>query len=86
MHYGGYDQAIVNQFRRYNQFDAPSDGIYWMDINSDVHWQVTIYDFRLGQDEVGATVKNIIFDTGSSLVYIPEREWKYFFAYIEFTK
>ena len=53
-----------------------------MEINSDVHWQVTIYDFRLDKDEVGATVKNIIFDTGSSLVYIPEREWKYFYAYI----
>lgn len=57
-----------------------------MDINSDVHWQVQIYDFKLEDESIGATVTNIIFDTGSSLNYLPEREFKYFFAYIEYAK
>ena len=40
VHFGGYDQSVVDRFRGLNTYDAPIDGIYWMDINSDQHWQV----------------------------------------------
>lgn len=57
-----------------------------MDINSDIHWQVRLYDFMLGNESVAVSVDNIIFDTGSSLNYLPEREFKAFFAKIQQTK
>ena len=54
MHFGGYDKSIVENAIKENKalglddvVKAP-DGIYWMDINSDVHWQVKIYDAKIG--------------------------------------
>ena len=42
MHLGGYDQTIVDKFKEYNNRYGKNtnnaDGIYWMDINSDIHW------------------------------------------------
>ena len=57
-----------------------------MDITSDVHWQVSIFDFRLGNEKIGVTNEKIIFDTGSSLIYIPMREWNIFFDRIKHRK
>ena len=39
----------------------------------------------LGNDSVSITENNIIFDTGSSLNYLPEREFKLYFAKIQLT-
>jgi hypothetical protein len=44
MHFGGYDKSIVDTAIKENvklgkdDFIKAPDGIYWMDINSDVHW------------------------------------------------
>ena len=27
--------------------DDPDDGIYWMEINSDIYWRVRIYSFQI---------------------------------------
>jgi len=47
MQFGGYDQTIIEQSLREAGKDSEKisdtpDGIYWMDINSDVHWQVRL--------------------------------------------
>ena len=53
------------------------DGIFWMKINSDYHWQVVLYEAQFGDKEVRLTnsPSSIIFDTGSSLIYIPTQEY-----------
>ena len=44
MHFGGYDKSIVDTAIAENvklgkdDFIKAPDGIYWMEINSDVHW------------------------------------------------
>jgi len=86
MHFGGYDKAIVENAIKENRalglddvVKAP-DGIYWMDINSDVHWQVKIYDAKIGDEvlhEAGSDY-NMIFDSGSSLSYIPKKSYEIF--------
>lgn len=42
-----------------------------------------IYDYKLGNKTIGTSTENLIFDTGSSLNYIPEREYKAFFGVIQ---
>lgn len=86
MHFGGYDQTIIDKFKEYNSGSSSDDGVYWMKINSDIHWQVRIYDYKVGNQTFGSSVKNLIFDTGSSLNYFPEREYNLFFAEIQKTK
>ena len=39
MEFGSYNQSIISE---------SSGGIFWMQINSQVHWQVLIYDARIG--------------------------------------
>ena len=51
-----------------------------MHINSDVHWQVKIFDAKIG-DEVlheAGTDYDMIFDSGSSLSYIPKKSYEIF--------
>lgn len=86
MQFGGWDQTIIDRYKKFNNGSTSNDGVYWMRINSDIHWQVRIYDYKLGNLSVGSSVKNIIFDTGSSLNYLPEREYKLFFAEVQKTK
>jgi hypothetical protein len=65
--------------------EAP-EGIYWMDINSDAHWQVRIYQAKTSNTSMNLSVDNIIFDTGSSLCYLPPKEYKSFIAEVNKVK
>ena len=56
--------------------DGSENGIYWMSINSDYHWQVPLYNATIGEKPINITAKNIIFDTGSSLNYVPTAEFR----------
>ena len=51
-----------------------------MKINSDYHWQVHIFEAKIGDKSVDLSASpsgynNIIFDSGSSLMYIPTKEF-----------
>mmetsp|Transcript_14305 Transcript_14305/g.24345 ORF Transcript_14305/g.24345 Transcript_14305/m.24345 type:complete len:119 (+) Transcript_14305:677-1033(+) len=81
--FGGYDKSLVEASIREDQdgqitSSTSSDGIFWMDINSDNHWQVRIYDGMIGNTSLSISVNNAIFDTGSSLIYLPSREFTQF--------
>jgi hypothetical protein len=47
-----------------------------MNIDSDFHWQVKIYNSKLGDNVLDISANKVIFDTGSSLNYIPTLEYK----------
>ena len=74
--FGGYDQKIVDKSIRdnkeeTNKSDNP-DGIYWMEINSQNHWEVVLFDARVNDSPVPISTSKIIFDSGSSLIYLPQ--------------
>lgn len=80
MQFGGYDQTIIEQSLREAGKDSEKisdtpDGIYWMDINSDVHWQVRLSQLKFGNDQLAISVYDVILDSGSSLNYLPTREY-----------
>jgi len=54
--------------------DAP-DGIYWMDINSKFYWQVRLYEAKVAGVPLSLTTEDVIFDTGSSLTFLPTKEY-----------
>jgi len=53
MQFGGFDHKIVETSLKdsgaeiSNTSDSP-DGIYWMEINSDSHWQVLLNGVKFG--------------------------------------
>ena len=52
-----------------------ADGIFWMNIDSDYHWQVKIYNSTLEDKVLDLSATRMIFDTGSSLNYVPTKEY-----------
>lgn len=82
IHFGGYDESIVQQAIEENQIQITDDfdGIYWMKINSKYHWQVILFEAKIGNTSVTLEKpqvgeKSVIFDSGSSLIYIPTKEF-----------
>ena len=53
------------------------NGIYWMKINSEYHWQVILFEAKVGNSdlELSRSPSSVIFDSGSSLIYIPTKEY-----------
>ena len=54
-----------------------------MDINSDIHWQVRLRNAVIGNSSLQVSVDKLIFDTGSSLCYMPQRDYQQFIAEIK---
>lgn len=72
IHFGGFDQAIVDKSIRENgEVEGSENGIFWMNINSNYHWQVKMFNAKIGDKIINVSAPNMIFDTGSSLNYIP---------------
>jgi hypothetical protein len=48
-----------------------------MEINSEYHWQVVLFEAKIGENQVdlSETPSNVILDSGSSLIYIPTKEF-----------
>ena len=65
--------------------DAP-DGIYWMDNNSKFYWQVKLYEAKVADAPLSLTTKDVIFDTGSSLTFLPTKEYTAFINEVFKTK
>lgn len=86
-HFGGYDKKIVEesikelQSRGIDTSDA-EEGIYWVDINSDLHWQVRLSDAAIGDVRIRRSASDLIFDTGSSLCYMPSSDFRQFISEI----
>ena len=53
MHIGGYDQTIVDTAYEANEwshlFGYEYEGIYWLEIDSVVHWQAKIFNFEVNE-------------------------------------
>ena len=75
--FGGYDQRIIDASRAEGN-SAKGDGIYWMDINSRFYWQVKLFSAKFGDVDIKITnpeKMDIIFDTGTSLIFVPTKEY-----------
>ena len=76
IHFGGYDYDFVQKSIEENGDNSETaDGIFWMNIDSDYHWQVKIYNATFGDNVIDISASKVIFDTGSSLNYIPTQEY-----------
>ena len=74
--FGGYDNYYVQKAQEEDTegilaSKKSGDGIFWMDINSQQHWQVSIFEAKIGNKTLSIKAKNAIFDTGTSLLYFP---------------
>ena len=47
-----------------------------------MHWQVGLRDAAIGDTSIQKSVNDLIFDTGSSLCYMPNNDFKQFMAEI----
>lgn len=79
LHIGTWDQSIVDEsILEFGSFEkdpeADENGIYWMDVNSQYHWQVKLLNAKTDDRDMRITAGNIFFDTGASLNYIPPIE------------
>jgi hypothetical protein len=82
-HFGGYDPKIVEESLREMKdrgidTSGSEGGIYWTAINSDVHWRVRLLDASVGDRSWRPSVSDLIFDTGTSLNYMPEADYMIF--------
>ena len=66
-----------------NSIEPPTDGIYWLDVTSFSYWAVEVTEVRLNDKKIESTFTHVIFDTGSSMNYIPEPEYNAFLAIIK---
>lgn len=80
IHIGGFDQKIVDDSVKDAQDRGLTEqGIRWMPITTDIHWEVRLFKYKV-DEQVGSAVQHeAIFDTGSSLTYVPKE------VYDEFT-
>lgn len=62
-----------------------SAGIHWMKQNSKYHWQARLFAAKLGEEEMKLTVPHVIFDTGTSLTYVPKVTYDYFIKQVSGT-
>ena len=78
MHFGGFDQTIIDKLgtKGEDSDNKSEDGIFWMNSASTNHWQVNIYDFKIGDKPFELSIDQAILDTGSSLNYIPSSNFK----------
>ena len=78
-YFGGYNQEIVDRAHAVAKANDPNaQPIYWLPINSGYHWQVSLYKAKVGNQEIFPSVKNLIFDTGASLCYLDQRNYRTF--------
>jgi len=78
IHFGGYDEELVTSMTSTWSNETRElypDGIFWNEISSDIHWQIPIYKVKIELKEMEATASNVLFDTGSSLCYLPNSEY-----------
>jgi hypothetical protein len=59
----------------------------FMPLTSNNHWQVAFRGVLIGMTEIQLTQsKNVIFDTGTSLTYVPSNEYQLVIAEIKKNK
>ena len=58
-------------------FVLPSkeDDLKWLKLTSKSHWQVAFNSINVGEIEIDIKAKDVIFDSGTSLTYIPTSEY-----------
>lgn len=83
VYFGGYDDQIIKlaktKINKKDQTqakiagikDQTEDGIFWMNIQSNDHWAVKVYDASIGNVPLKFSANEMLFDSGASLNYIP---------------
>ena len=79
---GGYDEDLIEKAgTKWSSGDDKSknkskDGIFWMNINSNIYWQVNLYDSQIGDTKLKFDKPESVFmDSGASMIYIPTNSY-----------
>ena len=77
IYFGGYDQSIIEKAgtQGTDSKNKSKDGIFWMNVGSEDHWQVNNYGCKIGDHEIKDHVDVLIFDTGASQIWMPNPEY-----------
>ena len=87
VYFGGYDERIIHAAKtKIDTKDQPpskisgikdqtEDGIFWMNIQSNDHWAVKVYDASIGNKQLQFSANELLFDSGASLNYIPNKTY-----------
>jgi len=54
-----------------------------MDLDSEYHWSVPLFDAQLVSEDLRVTAKSIFFDSGSSVNYIPFKEFDWLLHFLK---
>ena len=85
IHFGGYDQSIIDKANtkidpnfkgdKSKVLDKTEDGIFWLNVHSNDHWEVNGYEGYVGDKELSVSWSKVFFDSGSSHTWIPESNY-----------
>jgi len=75
LYLGGWKKELVEKAITKSKSE---DGIFWMNINSNLHWGAYLYDAKFGNTDepINHSVGQVILDSGSAMTYIPRQEYK----------
>ena len=88
-YFGGYSAEIIKQAGTKRNPDISADlknqsksddGIFWMNINSNSHWEVYLYEAKFGGSsnaKIETSVDRVVIDSGASLNYLPPLEYSH---------
>lgn len=76
-YFGGYEKSFIEKAGTKGAGDDKTeDGIFWMHIQSDDHWEVQLYDLKIGDKDIEIENNQIIIDSGASNNYFPSKQFK----------
>jgi len=87
LYLGGWKEELIEKAGTKRKSGDPDDkdnkkksddGIFWMNVNSNLHWGANLYDAKFGNtgEEIDISVGEVIFDSGASMTYIPPPEYE----------
>ena len=77
MHFGGYDEDLVKSYynETFKENKTVDELVTWMELTSQQYWQVKLNKVQIGGENFTLTSTNAVFDSGSSLTYIPSKDY-----------
>ena len=80
MWFGGYDEDLVKSYYddAFKVNKTVDDMITWMYLTSEQYWQVPMREAKIGGRSMTLKSENAVFDSGSSLTYIPTKDYETF--------
>ena len=82
--FGGYSKKYLRQFVDDESLtdDQLAEQIRWAPINTDYYWSTQLVSASVGEYRLPVTANYVIYDSGSSLCYVPINEYNVLMAQI----